>query len=378
MKNEFSGKFAAANVSLGYMTDEFDRLHRTLSQTHAPLLSNSENFSAAENKVAEMVPATSANDRALSKCEKFLEPPVGFRDCDNILFEESLDVVLNVNDKIGRATQDLKDLSAVCSMNGNIKTNIQDEVAALQTHIDDIVTGQISCEPNIENNYTAENREVISEPHPMHDLNSHNQDIFRSKRVLFVCDYLLSARVFDQGKFGKTFQVKTLQIGSYAKLVREENMRRLLAFGNIDAYVLALGTNDLRDHYDQHVERNVMTVVDFLATRTSAKIVVSMPPRTRDSCHMGDRIQTFRSRTIEYVDKCREDENFKGRVVLQDSSLFDRNNVLQAPFEVFSDNIHLKSRGTRILLGQIKHSLRQVFGMLPKNRTTRTEQLADF
>ena len=65
---------------------------------------------------------------------------------------------------------------------------------------------------------------------------------------------------------------------------------------------------------------------------------------------------------------------------LQDSSLFDRERVLRESSEVFYDNIHFKSRGTSILLGQIKHSLRKAFGMLPKgkSRTANYNQFGSF
>ena len=84
---------------------------------------------------------------------------------------------------------------------------------------------------------------------------------------------------------------------------------------------------------------------------------------------MGDRIRTFSSRTIAYFNKCSEQDNYKERVELQDSSLFEREKVLRESSEVFYDNIHFKPRGTSILLGQIKHSLRKAFGMLPKSKS---------
>ena len=377
LDSEFSKKMSAASDSLCYMTEEFNKLHRAVSQSplsETPMETPIETPISRSVTVDDVIPEVDVNHDASSFEDNIIEPPKGFRDCDDVFFKEHFDVQLNVADKLGRAEQDLRDLSAAYSKHKNIRSDIQDGVAVLKNHINIITSPNLNELNNNNDNFSEDSDCEFTTRQRRTSVHTPKKDIFRTKRVLFVCDSLLGSKVFDQSKFGHAFQVKTFQIGSYANLSREENMRRLLAYGNIDAYVLALGTNDLRDHYDQNVEYNVETVVDFLATRTSAKIIVSMPPRTRNPCPMGDRIRTFRSRTIEFFMKYSEDVNFKGRVELQDSSLFDREKVLRESSEVFYDNIHFKSRGTSILLGQIKHSLRKAFGMLTKSRTANYNQ----
>ena len=75
---------------------------------------------------------------------------------------------------------------------------------------------------------------------------------------------------------------------------------------------------------------------------------------------MYDRIKLFNKNTIAFLNKYTE--WFDGKLAIQDSALLNNIHSPNDIAEVFHDNIHLKSRGTAILCGQIKGALRRAFG----------------
>ena len=320
--------------SLGFLTDGFNALHRSINQnlrqtTPIPM--------STVNNITEAIQDIQANvtnmlDEGLSVYNEYVPVPAPQHPAienDEVIGQTAIDKYIEEN--VIEPPAKFRDVPV---LNDDLFTINESETQSVTDSL---------------------NPSVISEPAPKK----------RPKQVLLVCDSLLKPGVFDQDKFGTTFNVTTFQVGSFKRLAQDRNMKKLLAYPDIDAYILALGTNDLRYDYCPWVQQNVAQIVEYIYSKTKARIVLSLPPLTRDKGPMYDRLKQFNKNTVEFIN--RNIDFFDGKFTIQDCKLL---NSICSPddiAEVFYDNIHLKRRGTAILCGQIKGALRRVFGF---TRTT--------
>ena len=313
--------------TLGHVTDEFNSLHRAVTQNleaSKPIpIATVNNITEAINDIQANV--TNMLDEGLSVYTEFVPQSVATEPV-NVVSQQALENFIE-------------------------QTAIEPppEFSDMPNELEDAPHDQESDAESLSGNEPA-NTPFDAELPPKK----------RPKNVLLVCDSLLKPGVFDQEKFGTTFNVTQFKVGSYKQLSQDHNMRKLLAYPQVDAYILALGTNDLRYDYCPNVQKNLAEIVERISSRSQAKIVLSLPPLTRDKGAMYDRIQLFNDRTKDFIN--RNIEWFEGKLVIQDCSLLNSINSAKDISEVFFDNIHLKRRGTAILCGQIKGALRRAFG----------------
>ena len=183
----------------------------------------------------------------------------------------------------------------------------------------------------------------------------------RPRRILLIGDSLLNQ--FRQDLFGETFECTKLQPGSWKNLDTPDNLRRVLSHHNIDCYMICLGTNDLRESYTAELEDHVINVIEYLVKRSHAKIILSLPKRTRDRCQMDSRVMEFKKRTMTYIDQMKEKIANPERLCVSTNDRFNDPDIMSKSKDIFSDNIHLSARGTAVLAFQMKKILCSSFGI---------------
>ena len=184
----------------------------------------------------------------------------------------------------------------------------------------------------------------------------------KKKRVLLLHDSLF--KHFDQEKFGSTFQVTRKNIGSYKNLANREELRKVVTVPSVDAYVIALGTNDVRDCYSDTTQDHVMSVIATLREKASAdvKIMVHIPPPRQSKGNRNDRLNDFANDLKDYV------TGLKDRRV----SFIDNMRLRKGDHndDVYEDDVHISQKGSAILNAAVKTCLRRVFGMTVLNSNT--------
>ena len=184
------------------------------------------------------------------------------------------------------------------------------------------------------------------------------------KNIVLLCDSLF--QYFEQDKFGESFKVNKQIVGSYKNLAKQENLREMVRIPGVDAYVIALGTNDVRDVYNKSNQGHVADVIDHLQKRTNSKILIHVPPPRLHDGPKNKRLDDFAYDIKKYVTSLGDSRiSFIENARLRDGRFDDT---------TYKDDVHISEEGSAILNAGVKSCLRRVFGMSISNSRSRANR----
>ena len=195
----------------------------------------------------------------------------------------------------------------------------------------------------------SQNNPHNSRPPPEH---THNRGR-RKPRVLILSDSRINN--FEPDKFSTSISVEKDYAGSYDNA--ERFLRNYTSKPGIDAYVLDLGINDLRNISAQSTMTFAKNLVDRLLIYTKGKVVISLVLPTTRNTGLNKKVIDFNYEMLEYIRYLRNTQGLHHRIFTVFNKAFLGNSDI-VPEDLYSDDgLHLSDKGLRIHCSNIKHAV---------------------
>ena len=166
---------------------------------------------------------------------------------------------------------------------------------------------------------------------------------------------------FDSSKFSTTiFEVENWALWTLNNV--ENNLQCIIAREKIDAYVIDVGINDLKNNNPLGSVDRACRIANHLLTYSRAKVIVNLIIPTSNNQGINRKVDIFNTGITQFISDLRKSRDFNGRLFTSfNNAFFPRNGD---PIDtMFHDWIHLIEKGLKIHISNIKTALLKSFNI---------------